>query len=550
MIEIKNIGKIDDYVYDISLDGTVVNALGGNYLHNTDGFNFKMPSPEALEGRHYVGKGLNRLTEEGKEYFGVEADLMEFNDLYLREKMGLDIDEYCDSTINFSRKNYADLLDNGKIKLVGNTIKSKKMPQYIETFLNKGISFLLRGKGFEFLQEYYDYIEKIYNLHIPLREIASKGKIKKSLEEYKADCQTFTAAGQKRSRQAWYELAIKSGLHVDVGDTVYFINTGKSKGQADIKRVTHYYRFDENGRVDITKEIDKAWAKYRKDCKAEGKTLEYKNKAEFIKAKYAYAKDEDEVLFNCVLLDRKIVESDADVFCDDELEYNVAKYIDAFNKRITPLLVCFHREIRDNILIKNPEDRKYFTQSQSELCSGEPYKMTDQDTIEEIMSMSSGEIEFWNNIGEDPVYAKDCDMNWEKIKTEYFEEKRKKQEGEIREEVTMYNEVINSMTADEINDFIDNGLIPSKLVDIIEIDTRSNDFISKKYKMVIGSIYDILEKKYPDKNSFDKSEVRFEEALEGVSGNADAKMDMELMIPLLKAEAEKGDESDSESSEE
>ena len=36
-------GKTEDYVYDISLDGTVVNALGMNMLLNTDGFNFQLP---------------------------------------------------------------------------------------------------------------------------------------------------------------------------------------------------------------------------------------------------------------------------------------------------------------------------------------------------------------------------------------------------------------------------------------------------------------------------------------------------------------------------
>lgn len=39
-IEIKKIGKEDvsGVVYDISLDGTVVNALGMNVISNTDGF--------------------------------------------------------------------------------------------------------------------------------------------------------------------------------------------------------------------------------------------------------------------------------------------------------------------------------------------------------------------------------------------------------------------------------------------------------------------------------------------------------------------------------
>ena len=53
-----------------------------------------------------------------------------------------------------------------------------------------------------------------------------------------------------------------------------------------------------------------------------------------------------------------------DVLCGDYegLEYNVEKYIDQFNKRITPLLVCFHPDIRNKILITNPKDRLYFTE--------------------------------------------------------------------------------------------------------------------------------------------------------------------------------------------
>lgn len=37
MVKVKNTGKSSVYVYDISLDGTVVNALGLNVMSNTDG---------------------------------------------------------------------------------------------------------------------------------------------------------------------------------------------------------------------------------------------------------------------------------------------------------------------------------------------------------------------------------------------------------------------------------------------------------------------------------------------------------------------------------
>ena len=39
----KNENKNGNFVYDISLSGTAVNALGSNIIANTDGFNFQKP---------------------------------------------------------------------------------------------------------------------------------------------------------------------------------------------------------------------------------------------------------------------------------------------------------------------------------------------------------------------------------------------------------------------------------------------------------------------------------------------------------------------------
>lgn len=67
MIVVNNIGKTDDYVYDISLDGTVVNALGLNVLSNTDGFNFQKPLKYRYTESHpYIGKGLGRNVKKEK----------------------------------------------------------------------------------------------------------------------------------------------------------------------------------------------------------------------------------------------------------------------------------------------------------------------------------------------------------------------------------------------------------------------------------------------------------------------------------------------------
>jgi hypothetical protein len=77
---------------------------------DTDGFNFKLPKTfRYTEDNPYISPGLSRVTTEGKKYIGFEADVAEFNDLYMRNfhyngrtqnYMGLGIDEIVSSTIN------------------------------------------------------------------------------------------------------------------------------------------------------------------------------------------------------------------------------------------------------------------------------------------------------------------------------------------------------------------------------------------------------------------------------------------------------------------
>ena len=72
--------------------------------------------------------------------------------------------------------------------------------------------------------------------------------------------------------------------------------------------------------------------------------------------------------------------------------YYITKYIDMFNKRIKPLLVCFDKSIRtaidakgkekSNILITDPSDRRVFTEEESKLVSGQPYNATDQVPVQ------------------------------------------------------------------------------------------------------------------------------------------------------------------------
>ena len=418
------------------------------------------------------------------------------------QKMGLGIDEVVSATINFSRKNYADYFPENPypedVKMVGNTIKSKKMPEYIAKFLSRGIRLLLQGNGQGFLNEYYNYIEKIYNYQIPLRDIATKGKIKKSTDQYLKDVKEITKAGRPKSRQAWYELAIKHNMKVDNGDTVYYINIGTSKSHADVKKITHYFDFNENGeKVCVTKDIEKEYKVYHK---AGGNF----SKIQWLKKYKPSVFSEEEIVLNCALVPRDVIEKDEDTFCENfivdgkQVEYNCPKYITMFNNRIKPLLVCFSREIRDRILISNPNDRQYFTEEECKLSSGEPNKPTDQDTYEQLMTMEDKEIKFWTTYDLVPPFLEECGMgSWEDIKNDYFERMAEEKRLGIDNEKNMFQDIILGMTSSDVDAFIEEGELPSEIYNIADIDPNTGNFMSKRYPEIsIGKLSDVLELQY------------------------------------------------------
>lgn len=508
-LNVKNNGQTNEYVYDISLDGTVVNALGLNVLSNTDGFNFQLPKEYRYTKENpYIGKGLNRNVVKGKEYTEFEADVAEFNDLFMRRFMGLGIDEVVSSTINFSRKNYCDYFPENPypedIKKVGNSIKSKKMPTYIQKFLDKGLRHLLRKDGKAFLDEYYSYLESIFNYSIPLKDIATKGKVKKSISAYIEDCKEITKAGRPKSRQAWMELALRDNIKVDMGDTLYYINTGTTKSQADVKKVTHYYvkstdLFGSN-KIDLTNKFTNELKKLKKE-NAEYKTLTLDD---FVLKYHPEAIKEEEIILNSMLLSREIIDSEDDIFCKEGEEYNAPKYIDMFNKRIKGLLVCFKKDIRDKILITNPNERQVFSLSEMELCNGDPNKPSDQDTYDALMTMEDKEIQFWLAHPEFEIpFIDECNMNWNDIKTNYENRIEKEKELGIDNVRKIYNNVLNELTEEDISKIENEGILPSKLEKIIDIDPTNGNFVSKEYPdIIIGTINDLIDSVYY-KNYFD-----------------------------------------------
>jgi DNA polymerase elongation subunit (family B) len=428
------------YVYDVSTeDGTFICGMGGVIAHNTDGFNFLIP--DNINEIKYVTNANHWKTnkyKQGETLVGLDAVLAEFNETFMEGRMGLDIDDIYDASISFKRKNYANKID-GKVKLVGNSIKSKSMPTYIEEFINEGVGLLLDGKGYEFIELYYNTVNKIYNYQIPAIKIASKSKVKMTLDEYKNTyCNQKNKAGNSKSRQAHMELAIKEGLKVDIGDVIYYINTGLAKSHSDIKAVKN----KENGSV--------------------------------------------EVGFNCQLIPQEQIEKNPDLLVED---YNVAKYLEALNKRIESLLVCFDTDIRDRILIGLEKDKKtkitklqqrsVFTELECKLVSGKPLDPSDQDDYEEdLMKMEDREIKFWMSVNKLPNFMEESE--WLGITNDYVERTRIAKEEGIKHEKKEVLELLKRLEVKDYKRMKNYNKLPIKLDSLVYITTDS--IMSKKWE--------------------------------------------------------------------
>jgi hypothetical protein len=117
------------------------------------------------------------------------------------------------------------------------------------------------------------------------------------------------------------------------------------------------------------------------------------------------------IQLNCYRLEPSEVESNPDLLG----EYNIARAIVTFNKRIEPLLIVFGEEVRNNLLVDNPEDRGLFTKEQCKLINGIPFEDGDQDSIEDLLTITEQEIKYWGKRGVNPYYIYELAENgWEK----------------------------------------------------------------------------------------------------------------------------------------
>jgi hypothetical protein len=320
------------------------------------------------------------LVKEGKEYQGYDADVAEFNDTFMKGAMGLDCDGTWKSCMNIARKNYATMEHNGKIKLTGNSIKSKKLPLYIEDFLDKGIKMLLEGNGQDFVEWYYEYLEVIFNQQIPLMKIAQRAKVKLSIDDYNKRSNEKTKAGHMMSRQAHMELAIRDGIAVSLGDVIFYVNNGLKASHGDVQKV------------------NEKMSKQEKD-------------------QYSLFHGKEPVLgshiqLNCYRIDPSDLENNPTMTG----EYNIARAVATFNKRIEPLLIVFNEEIRNNLIVTDPKDRGLFTKEQCRLTNGIPFESGDQDSIEDLLTITDQEMLYWGKRGIDPEYIYElAEEGWEEM---------------------------------------------------------------------------------------------------------------------------------------
>lgn len=199
---------------------------------DTDGLNYSLPKD--IDKHRYIGKGNNLLVEKDKQYEGLEALVSQFNDEYMKGFMGLDIDNKWKSSITMKRKNYVNLSYDGNPEITGNTLKSNKIQTYLEIFINKGISLLLNNRPKEFVDYYYEYLEKIYNKQMPLSHMANKAKVKITKAQYLKRRKQFNKNGKPLPRMSYMELLIDNDIHKNLGDIVYYINTGNLVSHQDV----------------------------------------------------------------------------------------------------------------------------------------------------------------------------------------------------------------------------------------------------------------------------------------------------------------------------
>jgi hypothetical protein len=209
-------------------------------------------------------------------------------------------------------------------------------------------------------------------------------------------------------------------MNVQLGDVIYYVNNGVRPSHGDVQKVNKPKKGWSDDQVDLFYVDNKNHKEKSKFLKENGweqswgddnwvrSDAENKEANTGISTDQAYRlanadNTDSTVKLNCYILNTSDIENNPDMLG----EYNVPRAITTFNKRIEPLLIVFNDEIRKNLLVTDPEQRGFFTTDQCRLTNGLPFKPEDQDTVEDLLTITDKEVEFWKNINVSPNYIYD-----------------------------------------------------------------------------------------------------------------------------------------------
>jgi DNA polymerase elongation subunit (family B) len=380
----------------------------------TDGINFQIPNRSniyinssgtapGVEGVMGYDGPIDEMWKYGDKT-GIAALIEKFNKEEMKPPyMQIDYDGEFVSCLNLTRINYATLAlvkdkKSGemkeKIKLTGNTIKSKVMPEYIEEFIDRGFELILHGKGKEFVEYYYDYAENIYYKRIPLKKIATKNRVKISLNAYNKRGKDKN--GRPKAKQAHMELLIEKRngiaeeLFIKNKDSLQFTKPEEKLTLEDKLKLIATYMPPEPALDSVVYQVNTG----------------------YIMSHGSSAKIEDKVTGEKRYASTLITAEELQNNPNMTGYYNVAKYLTAFNSRVKSLLVGFDEEVRNTVLVKIEkkkgkdelgnkmvvEELKKHDYKPDEL----ELKNFDKDLFEESMHLEPKEVEFWNKTGYDP----------------------------------------------------------------------------------------------------------------------------------------------------
>ncbi|MFW6219928.1 MAG: 3'-5' exonuclease, partial [bacterium] len=377
----------------------------------TDGVNFQIPDTTTIK---VTNDGVSRgepedVIEKMWQYngeCGIAALIEKFNEEEMPSSkfMSVDNDGEFISTLNLSRINYALLQEvkdkktgelKKKIKLTGNTIKSKTLPEYIEDFISNGLTMILEGNAVGFVRYYNEYVQKIFDMEIPIKKIASKSRFKQNIHDYLNRGKDKN--GREKGKQAHMELVIYE--RKKIAEKLF----QEHKNKLEFNKPEEELSISEKMRlVDV----------YMPPEPELDSTLYYYNtgyRKSHGDSSFVKDKDTGEMRASARLLDKNEMLENPDL----KGEYNVDKYLSAFNSRVKKILVGFDSETAKAIIakIKRVREKNKETKETKEITTLEKCRLTrdqiklknfDKDDFDESMHLEEEEVKFWNETGYDP----------------------------------------------------------------------------------------------------------------------------------------------------